>query len=371
MYLILMFFSYAPLALIQFIYVVFLGKKGLPPVLLFILELVAVLVFPLLFLLIIDSSAKNDCCSGDVFFSPAHRLTIYVIIFLCMAAYFYSSYRKRIAAPLAEIALNCFLIIGIVLNVFITLQAKGGDASFFSLCTGSVILLFIVALVKNQQLLMEYLETKEPRMENFFNRFCWKLLSLHPAVKTPLFILLCLPLLVIITGVLLLFGQKPDSLVRAFTDTYHLTLSQLDHECDNVNCGGHYLCSVAAKGHKHIVKPQRLGERAGNAIICNRQLLVSNAFEELLQQKLPFIHKPVRRAYNNVGHLVHKYYSVFNNKYVADVVYIMMKPLEWFFVAVLYAFDQNPENRIAVQYLSKAHRQQISQSAAKPIKQGV
>lgn len=371
MYIFLIFFFYAPVALVHFVRVVFLGRKGLPPVLLFIIELLAVLIFPLLFLLIIDGGAINDCCDDNAFFSPAHRLTIRVIIFLCMAAYFYSGYRKRIAAPLAEIAVNCFLIIGIVLNVLITLQAKGDGWVIYIFGTAPVILLFIVALVKNQQLLMEYLQTKEFSKDNFFNRFCWKLLSLHPAVKTPLFILLCLPLLVIITGVLLLFGQKPDSLVRAFTDTYHQTFSQLNHECDNVNCGGHYLCSVAAKGHKRIVKPQRLGERAGNAIICNRQLLVSNAFEELLQQKLPFLHKPVRRAYNNVGHLVHRYYSVFNNRYVADAVYIMMKPLEWFFVAVLYTFDQNPENRIAVQYLSKAHRQQISQGVAETIKQGV
>ena len=33
-----------------------------------------------------------------------------------------------------------------------------------------------------------------------------------------------------------------------------------------------------------------------------------------------------------------------------------MKPLEWFFLAVLYAVDVKPENRIAVQYLPKEKR---------------
>ena len=32
------------------------------------------------------------------------------------------------------------------------------------------------------------------------------------------------------------------------------------------------------------------------------------------------------------------------------VLYYMMKPLEWLFLAVLYLVDEKPENRIAVQY---------------------
>ena len=37
----------------------------------------------------------------------------------------------------------------------------------------------------------------------------------------------------------------------------------------------------------------------------------------------------------------------------ADAVYLIMKPLEWLFVAVLYLFDAKPEDRIARQYLPK------------------
>ncbi|MGT2717203.1 DUF6688 family protein [Streptococcus oricebi] len=32
--------------------------------------------------------------------------------------------------------------------------------------------------------------------------------------------------------------------------------------------------------------------------------------------------------------------------------YLMMKPLEWFFLLVLYLIDIKPENRIALQYIS-------------------
>jgi len=73
-------------------------------------------------------------------------------------------------------------------------------------------------------------------------------------------------------------------------------------------------------------------------------------------EKLPFAHKIIRRNYDRVGDVVHKYYGIFNNKFVADAVYVLMKPAEWVFLFVLYAFDKKPENRIAKQYLSVEDR---------------
>ena len=40
-----------------------------------------------------------------------------------------------------------------------------------------------------------------------------------------------------------------------------------------------------------------------------------------------------------------------NKPWQADLIYIIMKPLEWLFLITLYLFDVNPENRIAVQYI--------------------
>ncbi len=42
------------------------------------------------------------------------------------------------------------------------------------------------------------------------------------------------------------------------------------------------------------------------------------------------------------------------SRQAADAVYLLMKPLEWFFLAVLYLCDAKPENRIAIQYLPRA-----------------
>lgn len=33
------------------------------------------------------------------------------------------------------------------------------------------------------------------------------------------------------------------------------------------------------------------------------------------------------------------------------MVYVLMKPLEWMFLAVIYLCDVRPENRIALQYI--------------------
>ena len=35
----------------------------------------------------------------------------------------------------------------------------------------------------------------------------------------------------------------------------------------------------------------------------------------------------------------------------ADIIYILMKPLEWLFLIVLYSCDTRPENRISMQYI--------------------
>src|SRR5262249_1756943 len=130
-------------------------------------------------------------------------------------------------------------------------------------------------------------------------------------------------------------------------------------DCNHVVCGGHFLCTIAAKGHRGLVKPVRAGIRAGAPIKCNRQLLIANAFEEWLEQHVVWLHRPVRRLYNHVGSYLHRHYGMFYSKWVSDVVYLLMKPLEWLFLITLYVVDRHPENRIAQQYMSRADREDI------------
>ena len=321
-------------------------------------ETLAVFFGPLLFLMATDAGQINDCCSESAFFSPAHRLSIYLLIVVCEVAYFYSAYRQRLASPIIELFVTCFLLIGVVLNVFIAIQTN--SAPYWLLGNVSIIAFFLSMLLQNHRLLISEMSNWDVDRMNVIEKFSLAILRSGFFIKYPVILIICLPLLALLATMLFVFGQKPDSMIRAFTDTYKHGFSQLDYMCDNVQCGGHYLCSVAANGHKKIVKPVRVGERNGSKIICNRQLLISNAFEELIEQRFPRLHDIIRRNYDRVGDVIHRNRDVFSNKYFADFIYVLMKPLEWTFLIVLYIADKKPENRITQQYLRRSDRREIA-----------
>ena len=168
------------------------------------------------------------------------------------------------------------------------------------------------------------------------------------AVLPVIALVLAAPLLGCLIVVLLLFGQSPDAIIKAWTETSEWTMSQMVSP-PNIQ-SGHYLCTVAAEGHKGIVKPLRTGIRNGRQITVNRQLCIANAFEQVLEERTPRLHRAVRGFYDKYGLPVSRY---IRTKGAADAVYIVMKPLEWVFLAVLYLTDLHPENRIAIQYTGK------------------
>ena len=159
-------------------------------------------------------------------------------------------------------------------------------------------------------------------------------------------LLAVLPLLGVLVGVLTLFGQTPDALIRAWTETADWTFSQKTPP-PNVFMDTHYLCTAAARGHPKLVKPLRVGRRHGHTVLVNRQLCVANAFEQLLEERCPRFHRAVRGFYDRTGYPIARH---IRSPYGADVIYMLMKPLEWLFLLVLYAADPRPEDRIAVQY---------------------
>ena len=157
------------------------------------------------------------------------------------------------------------------------------------------------------------------------------------------------PFLGIIVMILTLFGQQPDSMITAFTHTsdwfFSTKVSPPSRPYD-----GQYLCTVAAGGHKKIVKPLRAGVRGGRQIIVNRQLCVANAFEQIIEERTPRIHRIVRTLYDRYGFPLSNY---IRTPIAANIIYIMMKPLEYLFIIILYLFDTAPEKRISRQYLPK------------------
>lgn len=326
------------------------------------IEILTVVIIPIAFLTFADIGKENECCGDSAVFSPKHRIGIYAAILFYTIAYIAAIKKRILFPPVMELLINISLIIGVVINVLLCVHLNKTDLGglFWMMGNVPIIMLLVLKLIQRQQLIQNHISENKLSVNNAFGRIALNILQLNPLIKYPVLLLLVLPVTLLLSLILLIFGQKPDSLIRAFTDTYKHGFSQLDYMCDNVDCGGHFLCSVGAKGHKRIVKPIRYGERNGNKIICTRQLLVSNAFEDLLQEKFPKSHRSIRSHYNKVGSFIHKYYHFFNIKWVSDIVYILMKPLEWIFLLVLYTFDECPENRIAKQYLSAKDRKSIN-----------
>ena len=287
----------AVIVLINFVFYLIKGKLITNLTFWKVIEIITVVIFPLLFISLFDVHEENNCCSDSAIFSPDNRIGIYALLILYTGAYIISTFRKQLFSPIPELLINIALILGLVINVLLLFHIRAIELGHIIAIVGNtpLIMLLIINLNENQKLLTSYIQTNTIKPNGFIGKICYSILKLKPFIKFPVLIILLVPVLIILSLILFLFGQKPDTLVRAFTDTYKQGFSQLDYMCDNVNCGGHFLCSVGANGHKTIVKPIRYGERNGKQIICNRQLLISNAFEELVQEKMPLTHKMIRK----------------------------------------------------------------------------
>lgn len=177
--------------------------------------------------------------------------------------------------------------------------------------------------------------------------FQWMYSRMTSFSKYSMLVFICMFFIVAVFEIIfVLVGQGVDAPIKAFTDTADWTFSKqvppppVDYE-------GHYLCTVAAGGHRKVVRPLRLGTRRGKTIIVNRQLCIANAFEEVIQEKFPRFHKSIRYFYDTYGYPVSRHIT---SPVKADIVYILMKPLEWAFLIFLYLVDLHPEERIGRQY---------------------
>ena len=307
----------------------------------------------------------NDMSSLHEPLSREHILTILVLAAVGLAAYAVLRSRKE-RPPLAKVLAMAGVYIGIAVNLLFIIQLLGvlaDNSVFMNTLPFDVLLMLLVPFnysVLAVVLLVETVREQGQKLEEeeisggvelYKSRFlndCSRILA--GSRRWALYaLLLTLPLLCVIVVILLLFGQKPDSVIRAFTETADWTLSTKVAPPE-VMVDAHYLCTVALRGHEKLVRPTRMGLRRGEKIVVNRQLCVANAFEQLLEERTPRFHRAVRKFYDTYGYPVSRH---IRTPLAADAVYLIMKPLEWLFVAVLYLFDAKPEDRIARQYLPK------------------
>jgi hypothetical protein len=263
--------------------------------------------------------------------------------------------KRKTLPPLTLSISLIFIAIGILISAAILLQISVHNTeSLDAYNSGEEQILFIFAPIFSiiigvyliYQVTFQAIDETSQRVYsnkilNFLNTF------LANKCRNPLWImLLMLPVFLLITILLILFGQDTNSMVKVFTDTTTWKFSQqihppiLDHK-------GHYLCTVAATGEPKIVKPLRLGTRNGKQIIVNRQLLIANAFEEWIQDIAPQIHCVIRKNYDKYGYNLSR---KINTPFLSNVTYLIMKPVEWIFLICLYLFCYEPEKKINRQY---------------------
>ncbi|HEX2946075.1 MAG TPA: DUF6688 family protein [Clostridia bacterium] len=289
--------------------------------------------------------------------SSHHIVTILVLSAISIIGYMVLRIGKTGLTPLISVFCFSSIFIGIILNaVFIIQLSKNAfpnnvnehipfDVFYMMLYPLNYILCSTRLMRQSISLHMGKQTVEGIVYKNKILKVCQQILLKSSGWYIAAFILM-FPLLILLIIILVLFGQMPDAAIRAFTETSDWALSQKISP-PPIQYEGHYLCTVALNGHRNIVKPVRMGMRHGVKILVNRQLCIANAFEQLIQEKMPKIHRFVRYIYDKYGYPLSKH---INTPFSADLTYFMMKPLEWLFLVLLYLLDMNPENRIAMQY---------------------
>lgn len=273
--------------------------------------------------------------------------TLFALLLLYWVGRFFLRYTKvSKTPPLLTVLAIAAMYAGNIYSILYTIQVYSVSPTLF------LLILPFNLLVINARVVINKVNEYEPDPSRFSkiegNPFLKKCLEILDNSKLwPIFaFVLMWPMLGIMIVVLLLFGQAPDSAIKGFTETSDFIFSTRIAP-QNLYYDEHYLCTVAAGGDRKIVKPLRRGIRHGHEVIVNRQLCIANAFEQELEIHSPKFHRVVRNFYDKYGFPIAK---LIKKKWVADIVYFIMKPLEWLFVVVIYLTEIHPEDRIAMQY---------------------
>lgn len=299
----------------------------------------------------------GEVVDGYASLSTEHLPTIAVLLILGILSYFILKLFSEELSPIIYTICSSILIIDIIFTILyfihtsvhysIDLEDVGGEIICLRFGLGYLSLLFIAELIVS---LGKYLKNQKQKNIKYKNKILRTLYSISLKYQTAplLWIISSFPILIIIQLILVIFGQQPDSFIKVFLDTSSFNYSAVSAPPPITIAGdSHYLCTVSVKGHKKLVKPVRAGIRRNERILVNRQLLVANAFENILEEYTPRFHKVIRYIYDKYGYPISKH---INTAWSADIIYIIMKPLEWWFTLVLYTIDKNPENRINIQY---------------------
>ncbi|WP_416370325.1 DUF6688 domain-containing protein [Tenacibaculum ovolyticum] len=328
-----------------------------------IIHLITFIPFIFCLLISVEHNVAIDPIDGTGYtpLGQKNMITVFVFYTLYVISKILIWKKSKTLPPLTWVITTVFVIIGIVLNLFIILQTSYSNDMFefnydpINTSTNHNTITFFLFYPFISSITSIYVLAKSSNIvADHFNDYQYKnsiLSYLHNILfkikSYPLIILLLIfPVFFIITIILMLFGQDSDSMIKVFTDTTTWRFSQQSHP-PALDHKGHYLCTVAARGNPTIVKPIRIGKRQGKPIIINRQLMIANAFEDVIQVNYPKTHHFIRENYDTYGYNLSK---VINTPFKSNLIYIIMKPLEWLFIIFLYLFCTKPEELIKRQY---------------------
>ena len=211
---------------------VYLYKRNVPfwqyPIaLLYVLWLLFFLFFGSLFSAEY-TEAIDPIDDNYTFISGQYRLTFLIFFLLYHIALWTLWVRKAKLPPLPLVLCLCFLYIGIAINVAIASQLLGENHREEELASFPIFSSLIAILVIGRTLMAV---REELSVKTFKNRWLNKLNLLLSSRFTVLTwsVLLVFPIFVLLTLLLMIFGQDYDAVVKGFTETTEWKFSQHDH----------------------------------------------------------------------------------------------------------------------------------------------
>lgn len=334
------------------------------------LFLVALPVFGLLL-----NAAADPCTAGqcDPNFRPLGSPEVYGLLPLHVAsvvAYFIHARRRESLGPRAEAAVAASLLAGVVLQLVLAIQFAPALPLIVFVITAPVLTPYVSVFLFAGAFLARL---RERGVETAAALAAQAARAAEEAAKAaaadapvyrrpaeadapveavahapskPLHGLLGLPVLLGAHAVLnAAIFASPTGGVDTFLHTCGYPLSQLATPPPK-DC--HYLCTIAAQGSPGLVRPLRWGMRRGRPIVVNRQLALANAFEDLLHERWPAFGRLARRVYDALAFPISQHLT---RRWMANALYVAMKPAELVFAVALLLFDpRDPEERVDRMY---------------------
>lgn len=162
----------------------------------------------------------------------------------------------------------------------------------------------------------------------------WDLLRLHPMEGVHWWLLVPFYVCVWYSALFILFVRKVEFKTIDYVKTLLFSTpfwiisgfwSYQKYRSLPSEYSGCFVVTAASHGHSNIVGPFTEIERRGEMRMVNQQLLTFWRFEALWQKRFPKTHQNFRFVYNRLGPRIAR---LIQNKVLADMVYLLLKPFE-------------------------------------------